>query len=81
MLPETASPPRWRFLPSPTTFARTPARRPRRMSKQPVYKRVLLKLSGEALMGRRDYGLDNDIVNAIATDIGDVAPWACRSAS
>jgi uridylate kinase len=42
------------------------------MPSQPHYKRVLLKLSGEALMGRRDYGLDNDTVRAIATDIGDV---------
>ena len=42
------------------------------MPTQPHYKRVLLKLSGEALMGRRDYGLDNDTVRAIATDIGDV---------
>src|SRR6201997_5120778 len=43
------------------------------MPVQPVYQRVLLKLSGEALMGRRDYGLDNDTVRAIATDIADVA--------
>ncbi len=43
------------------------------MSKQPVYKRVLLKVSGEALMARRDYGLDNDRVRAIAADVGDVA--------
>jgi uridylate kinase len=42
------------------------------MPPQPLYKRVLLKLSGEALMGRRDYGLDNDTVRAIALDIGDV---------
>jgi uridylate kinase len=42
------------------------------MPAQPLYKRVLLKLSGEALMGRRDYGLDNDTVRAIAADIGDV---------
>ena len=42
------------------------------MSEQPAYKRVLLKLSGEALMARRDYGLDNDMVKAIAADIGDV---------
>ena len=42
------------------------------MPPQPLYKRVLLKLSGEALMGRRDYGLDNDTVRAIAVDIGDV---------
>ncbi|HUN43372.1 MAG TPA: UMP kinase [Acetobacteraceae bacterium] len=42
------------------------------MPSQPHYKRVLLKLSGEALMGRRDYGLDNETVRAIAVDIGDV---------
>jgi uridylate kinase len=42
------------------------------MSQQPVYKRVLLKVSGEALMGRREFGLDNDTVAAIAADVGDV---------
>ena len=42
------------------------------MPEQPAYKRVLLKVSGEALMGRREYGLDNDTVSAIAADIGDV---------
>ncbi|WP_419898014.1 UMP kinase [Roseomonas sp. USHLN139] len=38
----------------------------------PIYKRVLLKLSGEALMGNRDYGLDNATVRAIAEDIKGV---------
>jgi uridylate kinase len=42
------------------------------MPDQPVYQRVLLKLSGEALMGRREFGLDNDTVRAIATDVRDV---------
>ena len=32
----------------------------------PAYKRVLLKVSGEALMGQRDYGLDNGMIAAIA---------------
>ena len=36
---------------------------------KPVYKRVLLKLSGEALMGSRVYGLDPSVVNQIATDV------------
>ena len=36
------------------------------------YKRVLLKVSGEALLGKREFGLDNDTVAAIAGDIGDV---------
>jgi uridylate kinase len=43
-----------------------------RMSQQPEYKRVLLKVSGEALMGSREYGLDTETVANIATDIGDV---------
>jgi uridylate kinase len=38
----------------------------------PLYKRVLLKLSGEALMGSRDYGLDNQTVKNIAQDIKGV---------
>jgi len=42
------------------------------MSENPVYRRVMLKLSGEALMGRRDYGLDTDTLRAIAQDIRDV---------
>ena len=42
------------------------------MAQPAVYQRVLLKLSGEALMGRREYGLDTEMVGAIANDIGDV---------
>jgi uridylate kinase len=38
----------------------------------PVYRRVLLKLSGEALMGERDFGLDSDIVTRIAAEVKDV---------
>ena len=37
-----------------------------------TYRRVLLKVSGEALMGRREYGLDTDMVARIAADVGDV---------
>ncbi len=38
----------------------------------PRYKRVLLKVSGEALMGGRDYGLDNATVKRIAQDVAAV---------
>jgi len=38
----------------------------------PKYKRVLLKLSGEALMGTRDYGLDPEIVTRVAREIKTV---------
>ncbi|MET0428876.1 MAG: UMP kinase [Microvirga sp.] len=43
------------------------------MSPQPAYKRVLLKVSGEALMGRRDYGLEMETLNRIAADVTTVA--------
>lgn len=37
------------------------------------YRRVLLKVSGEALMGGRDYGLDTNTCRAIAEDVRAVA--------
>ena len=37
-----------------------------------AYKRVLLKVSGEALMGPKEYGLDTATVRAIAADIKGV---------
>jgi uridylate kinase len=36
------------------------------------YRRVLLKISGEALMGERDYGLDPEVVRRIADEIQSV---------
>jgi uridylate kinase len=39
---------------------------------EPKYKRVLLKLSGEVLMGERGFGIDPDVVRRIATEIKDV---------
>ncbi len=38
----------------------------------PVFRRILLKLSGEALMGARDHGLDRPTVDAIAEEIVEV---------
>ena len=35
----------------------------------PAYSRVLLKLSGEALMGDLDYGTDPERVRAVADEI------------
>jgi len=37
----------------------------------PRYERVLIKLSGEALMGDQAYGIDQKVVNAIAQEIKD----------
>ena len=42
------------------------------MTSEPVFRRVLLKLSGEALMGDLDYGTDPDRVRAVATQIAAV---------
>ncbi|TQQ85019.1 UMP kinase [Peptacetobacter hominis] len=39
---------------------------------KPVYKRVLLKLSGEALAGEQQRGINNDIVNQIAVAIKEI---------
>ena len=43
------------------------------MAADPVYKRILLKLSGEALLGEEDYGIDPAIIHRIATEISDVS--------
>ncbi|HQL56369.1 MAG: UMP kinase [Myxococcota bacterium] len=43
------------------------------MSNPPAFKRVLLKLSGEALMGSRQFGIDPDTVLGIAQAIAEVS--------
>ena len=42
------------------------------MSNPLPYKRVLLKMSGEVLMGDKDFGLDPYTINRVAQDIKDV---------
>lgn len=39
---------------------------------KPMYKRVLLKLSGEALSGDRGFGINNEVVNDIAKAIKQI---------
>ena len=36
---------------------------------KPVYKRVLIKLSGEALLGREDYGVDPAVIGRLAAEL------------
>jgi len=38
-----------------------------------AWKRIILKLSGEALMGKRTHGLDQDTLNRIAADVAAAA--------
>ena len=42
------------------------------MTSEPKYRRILLKLSGEALGGQRAYGLDLKVVQRIAHQVKDV---------
>lgn len=37
-----------------------------------AYKRILLKLSGEALMGAQNYGIDTNVAEAVAREIREV---------
>ena len=39
---------------------------------RPAYTRVLLKLSGEALMGDQGYGVDPAVVTRIAEDVAEI---------
>jgi uridylate kinase len=38
----------------------------------PLYRRILLKLSGEALMGDLDYGIEPEVIQRIAGEISEV---------
>ncbi len=42
------------------------------MTDQPRYRRVLLKISGEALLGDQEFGIDANTVNRIAADVAEV---------
>jgi uridylate kinase len=40
---------------------------------KPAYKRVLLKISGEALMGNQGYGIHPEVLDVVATEIAEIA--------
>ena len=42
------------------------------IEKQSKYKRILLKLSGEALMGEESFGIDSNVLNRMALEIGQL---------
>jgi len=46
----------------------------------PAYRRILLKLSGEALMGERQFGIDPEHVSRIANEIRDVHQLGVQTA-
>ena len=39
---------------------------------RPVYRRIMLKLSGEALMGEDAYGINRETIDRIVREIGEV---------
>jgi uridylate kinase len=45
-----------------------------------TYKRLLLKLSGEALMGKNGYGIDVTVVDRLARDVAEVVAAGCEVA-
>ena len=47
---------------------------------KPAYKRILVKLSGEALMGEDDYGVNRDTVNQIAAELGAITALGVQTA-
>ena len=49
-------------------------------AQSPAYKRVLLKLSGEALMGSHAYGIDPAIATQIARDIAEIQSMGVETA-
>jgi uridylate kinase len=46
----------------------------------PAYKRVLLKLSGEALMGEKQYGIDPAVTAQIARDVKEIQQLGVETA-
>ena len=49
-------------------------------STEPSYTRILLKLSGEALMGESSYGIDPQITTRIAQDIAEIQALGVQTA-
>ena len=47
----------------------------------PVYKRILLKLSGEAFMGSQGFGLHDESINQIAIQVQEVAAMGVQVAA
>ena len=47
---------------------------------RPAYKRILLKLSGEALMGEQTYGIDPAVATQIAKDIKEIQGMGVETA-
>src|SRR2546421_8145832 len=71
-------PPKWRQWQRPDRSRRmstpiiAPLPSPVSVRSEPAYRRVLLKLSGEALMGDDAYGINREVIDRIVAEIGEV---------
>ena len=45
------------------------------------FKRILLKLSGESLMGKQSFGIDPERLSDLLSRLRKFTRWACRSVS
>ena len=50
------------------------------MTEKPVYQRILLKLSGEALMGQYSYGIDPKVIKRIAEEVKAISDLSVQIA-
>jgi uridylate kinase len=53
---------------------------PTELTAVPAYSRVLLKLSGEALMGEQQFGVDPAVATRIAREVGDLQSLGVQTA-
>lgn len=49
-----------------------PDRRVRKLGIKIKYRRVLLKISGEALLGKKTFGIDSQIINQVASELKEI---------
>lgn len=45
---------------------------------QPLYRRILLKLSGEALMGKSEFGIDPAVLDRLAKEVSDIVQFGIQ---
>ncbi len=50
------------------------------MSAPPIYKRILVKFSGEALLGAASYGIDPAVLEQVASDVGELRELGVQTA-
>lgn len=47
---------------------------------KPVYRRILLKLSGEALMGKQEFGIDPEVLSDLSSEVRELTKLGVQTA-